>query len=266
VQTVIDHHYIWSLSGVIKNSLIRSFIDTVEKFCVKKADLNTTYADPWEYELTRISGKCAMTIYDFVDEAWPNEADRSIRKSFPEDKKVIAMPVGGHPLERTDLLIEACKDLNAMVVITGNKKFLQEHIAAARKLKLRNVIFAGFLPDRQYRGLIATCDFVANISEEPNGIPHALCEALASGRPMIISENPAVKKLLGDDCPFILSNNDASTIRNAFLLAFENQKKYVKLAAKLYGELKKRREKQLEKLFRHMQPSPEAHLYIKAKD
>ena len=252
VQIVIDHHYIWSLSGVLKNSLIRSFIDAVEKACIKKANLNTTYADPWGHELTSLSGKNALTIYDFVDDAWPKEADLSIRKSFPEDKKVVAMPVGGHPLERIDLLIEACKDLNVMVVVTGKKRFLQKHIAAARKLKLRNVIFAGFLPDRRYRGLIATCDLVANISEEPYGIPHALCEALASGRPMIISENLAVKRLLGDHCPFILSNNDVNTIKDAFLSAFRNQQEYVKLAVKLYEDLKVRRKKQVERLFENI--------------
>ena len=159
------------------------------------------------------------------------------------------MPVGGHPLERTDLLIEACKDLNAMVLITGKKNFLQKHIARVRKLRSKNVIFTGFLPDRQYGGLGATCDFVANVSEEPYGIPHALSEALALSRPMIISENSAVKKLLGDDCPFILSNNGVNTIKRAFLSAFENQSEYIKLARKLYKVLKKRRERQLERLF-----------------
>jgi glycosyltransferase involved in cell wall biosynthesis len=64
-----------------------------------------------------------------------------------------------------------------------------------------NVIFTGFLSDPQYRGLIATCDFVANISSEPYGIPHTITKGSAAGRPVIISGNPSVRKLLSDDYP-----------------------------------------------------------------
>jgi len=249
-KIVIDHHSIWSMAEVIKNSIARSLVDSVEKLCIKKADLNTTYADPWEYELTRMGAEKALTIYDFVDETWTKDADFSVREEFPKDKKIIVISGGGHPLERPDLLIEACKDLNAIVVITGEKKFLQKHIERAHELKTKNIVFAGFLPDKQYRGLIATCDFVANISEQPYGIPHVVTEALASKRPIIINKNSAVEKLLGKDCPFILPNNEVNIIRSSFLLAFENQREYEKLAAKLYKRLKKQTEEQLEKLFK----------------
>lgn len=251
-KIVIDHHSIWSMAGVINNPIAKSFVDSVEKFCVKKADLNTTYADPWEHEIIRIGAEKALTIYDFVDEKWTKDADFSVRGEFPKDKKIIVMPGGGHPLERPDLVIEACKDLNAIVVITGEKKFLQKYIARAHELKTENVIFAGFLPDRQYRGLIAMCDFVTNISEQPYGIPHVVTEALASKRPIIINKNSAVEKLLGKDCPFILPDNEVNTIRSAFLSAFGNQREYEKLAAKLYKRLKKKREEQLEKLLKFM--------------
>jgi len=248
-RIIIDHHFIWSMSNILKNPVIRSFIGSIESFCIKTADLNITYADPWEYELTRIGAKETLTIYDFVDEAWSKDADPSVRREFPKNKKIIVMPVGGHPLERPGLLIEACRELDAMVLITGERKFLRRHMARTRELGAGNVVFTGFLPYRKYRGLIVTCDFVANISEEPYGIPHALCEALASGRPIIISENPAVRKLLGDNCPLILSNNDVDTIRRTFLSAFENQGEYVKLAEKFYKGLKERKERQVERFF-----------------
>lgn len=249
-KIVIDHHSIWSMAEVIKNPIAKSLVDSVEKLCIKKADLNITYADPWEYELTRMGAEKALTIYDFVDETWTKGADFSVREEFPKDKKIIVISGGGHPLERHDLLIEACNDLNAIVVITGEKKFLQKYIARAQELKTKNVIFAGFLPDKQYRGLIATCDFVANISEQPYGIPHVVIEALASKRPIIINKNSAVEKLLGKDCPFIIPDNDVDTVRSSFLSAFENQREYEKLAAKLYQRLKKRTEEQLENLFK----------------
>lgn len=252
-KTVIDHHCVWGMAEVIENPIAKSFVNWVEKFCVRRAYLNTTYADPWEHELTRIGAEKALTIYDFVDETWLKDADPSVRKALPKDKKIIVVPGCGHPLERPDLLIEACKDLNAIVVITGEKKFFKKHIARTHELKTGNTIFAGFLPDRQYRGLMATCDFVANISEQPYDIPHVVTEALASKRPILIGKNLALEKLLGRDCPFIISDNDVNTIRGVFLLALENQREYEKLVAKLYKRLKKQREEQLEKFFEFME-------------
>jgi glycosyltransferase involved in cell wall biosynthesis len=253
VKIVIDHHSIWSMGGFIKNPVVKSFLNSVERFCVRGADLNTTYADDWEYGLTRMGAEKALTIYDFVDEKWSKDADLFVMKKFSKDKKIVVMPCGGHVLERPDLLIEACKDLSATIVITGEKKYLQKHIARTRELNAENVVFTGFLPDQQYRGLIAACDFAANISEQPYGIPHVLTEALASKRPIVIGKNPAVEKLLGKDCPFLISDNNVNTIRRVFLSAFENQREYEKLATKLYKDLKKRREEQLEKLFKYIE-------------
>ena len=249
VRIVVVHHSIWSRGGAIKNPIVTSFLIPIEKICVGNADLNTTYADDWEHELSRMGAGNALTIYDFVDENWSEKADFSVMKKFSKGKKIVVMPCGGHVLERPDLLIEACKDLNATIVITGERKYLQRHIAKANEIGAENVVFTGFLPDTQYRALIASCDFAANITEQPYGIPHMLTEALASKRPIIIDKNPAVEKLLGKNCPFIIPDNEVSSIRRTFLSAFENQKEYEKLATKLYNNLKKRREEQLERLF-----------------
>jgi len=253
VKIIVDHHFIWSMSGFIKNPAVRSFVNSIEKFCVRKADLNTTYTEYWEHRLITMGAGNVLTVYDFVDKTWLNDADRSVREKLPKDKKIIVMPCGGgHTLERPDLLIEASKDINVIVIITGEKKHLQKHIMRAHELRAENVIFTDFLSDRQYRGLIATCDFVSNISDEPYGIPHVISEALASGRSIIVSNNPAIEKLLGDDYPLILSRNDVNTIRNTILLASKRQKQYVKLATKLYEKLKEKREKQLKRLFEHV--------------
>jgi len=253
VKIIIDHHSVWSMGEIITNPVVKSFINSVEKFCVSRAYLNTTYTDCWEYVLIRIGAKKALTIYDFVDEEWVEEADFTFAERLPKEGKVVVMSCGGgHALERPDLLFEACRDLNVTLVITGRKRFLRKHIRKAHELNVENVVFAGFLSDREYRGLIASCDFVADLSLQPYGIPHVVTEALAAGRPIILGRNPAVEKLLGKDCPFVIPENDVDTIRRAFVLAFENQKDYVKLAAELYRDLKKRRGEQLERLFGQM--------------
>ena len=245
VKVVVDHHSIWSMGGFIKNPVLKSFIHWVEQFCVGNVDLNTTYADDWESELKKMGAERTLTVYDFVDEQWAQDADFSILERLRGKGKVVVMPCGGHVLERPDLLIEALKDVDATVVITGERRFLERHVARARELGAENVVFTGFLPDGQYRGVIAGCDFAANISEQPFGIPHMVTEALASKRPVIVGENPALAKLLGNDCPFVIPDRDVETTRRTFLSAFENQGEFERLAAELYERLKRRREEQV---------------------
>jgi glycosyltransferase involved in cell wall biosynthesis len=252
VRVVIDHHFIWSMSGFIRNPIVKSFIKAVEDFCIRRAYLNVTYSDDWEHELARIGAERTLTIYDFVDKSWMEGADLSVRERFPKDKRIIVMPCGtGNPLERPDLLIEASKgEDNLIVVVTGNPKHLKEHIRKARELNALNIVFPGFLPDDQYRGLIATCDFVVNVSDEPYGIPHTITEGLAAGRPVILSENPSIKKLLGKDYPLLIPRNDVENIKRILSTAMGREPEFTKLMDSIYRELKERREKQVERLLK----------------
>lgn len=253
-RVVIDHHLVWSMSGFINNPVLRAFIRTVEEFCVKRAYVNTTYADDWESELVKMGAGKTVTIYDFVDKTWMERADLSVREKFPKDKKIIVMPCGtGHVLERPDLLIEASKEIkDLLVVVTGSLKYLGEHVEKARSIGAENVVFTSFLPDRQYRGLIATCDFVANVSNEPYGIPHTITEGLAAGRPVIVSGNPSARKLLGDDYPLFIPRNDVETVKKIVCMAVEKEEEFKKYAADLYLRLKKKREEQVKKLFKFL--------------
>jgi len=251
VRIVIDHHLIWSMSGFITNPILKLFIETVEKSCVRSADINTTYADDWESELVRMGARNPLTIYDFVDRTWIKNADLSIKERFPQGKRIIVMPCGtGNPLERPDLLMESAKEnADIIIVVTGNLRYLRDYVEKARRLDIRNVVFTGFLSDEKYRGLIATCDFVANISSEPYGIPHTVTEGLAAGRPVIISGNPSVRKLLGDDYPLVIPQNDIETVKKIISLAIEREDEFKTKARVLYKRLKNEREIQIEKLF-----------------
>ncbi|MEM3041547.1 MAG: glycosyltransferase, partial [Nitrososphaerota archaeon] len=200
---------------------------------------------------------CALSVYDFVDKTWIEQADLSVRKRFPKDKKIVVMACGtGHPLEHPDLLIESSKGFSDLVIaITGNSDYLRTRINTARSLGTTNVILTGFLPDEQYRGLIATCDFVANISDEPYGIPHTLTEGLAAGRPVITSGNPSVIKLLGHDYPLIVPHNDIENIRKVISIALKRQDELMRQANRLYEKLKEKRERQLKRLMEFLKAS-----------
>lgn len=250
-KIVIDHHLIWSMSGFIKNRILIAVIKKVEYYCLKKAYLNTTYADDWEKELEKMGSVNTITIYDYVEKSWLREANISIRNNFPIDSKIVLMGCGtGHSLEKPDILIEAGKNIkNLIIVVTGKLKDINPHIERAKQLKATNVIFPGFLSDSDYRGLIATCNFVANISDEPFGIPHTITEAFASSRPIIISNNPAIEKMLGKDYPLLIQNNDVESVRKGLVTALQKEEELTKDIEILYKQLAKRRFEQVKELF-----------------
>lgn len=240
---VTDHHCIWS-EKTIRYPLIRGFIKFLEKFVIKNSDINLSPNDFWTDMLIQFNAKQALTLYDFVDKKWFENAELSIRMNFPRECEILVAPCGGHPLERPDVLIEAIKDMdNVILVITGKKNYLQKYINLASKLNLEKVYFTDFLPEEKYKGLLLTCSFVANISDELYTIPHFISEALAAGKPIISTNNPAITNVFKKGVITVNVNNPGE-VREKLKLMMERKEEYNKEAYLEYGELKEKSEKQ----------------------
>ncbi|MBS7658085.1 glycosyltransferase [Candidatus Bathyarchaeota archaeon] len=245
---IVDHHCVWS-EKTIKYPLIRKFIRLLEKFVVKNSHMNLSPNDFWTDMLIQFNAKQTLTLYDFVDKKWFKNADFSIRLSFPNEYEILVAPCGGHPLERPDILIEAVKNFkNLILVITGEKKYLQKHINLTTELNVNNVYFTGFLPEEKYKGLLLTCSFIANISDEPYTIPHFIAEALAAGKPVISTNNPAITNVFKKGV-ITVSENNPIEVKKKLKLMIERKEDYYKEANLEYNELKKKSEKQRVNLF-----------------
>jgi len=234
----IDNHCVWSEKN-IRQPLIYVMIKSIEAYCFRRADLNTAPHTYWSREIERLGGRSnVMTIVDFVDEEWLNGADLTIRERlFKGFKWLLVSPSGGNPMERPDIVAKAIRDLDDIaLVVTGNRRYLKRQIDAVGK-GVKNVFFPGFLPEEEYRGLIATCDAAVNITDEPLTVPHFISEALAAGKPIVTTSDPSIRSLLGDKAVYV-DHNDVDEVRNALRMLLENYEEYASRAREAYKRLR----------------------------
>lgn len=117
------------------------------------------------------------------------------------------------PDEPIDAIIDAARTLPTDVHIhfTGNP-----HRATSRLPECpNNVHFLGYLPERDYWAAILGCDVVLDLSLMPDCLVCGAYEALAAGKPMILTDNRATRDLFGEVS--IVADPTPAAIRNALI-------------------------------------------------
>ena len=128
-----------------------------------------------------------------------------------------------HKMKRFDVLIDAFskfleKNKNAKLLIAGGDDGEKEHLEQKiSKLRISNSVFLigemGFIDKKL---LLNNCDYFTLASEfESFGI--VVAEALACGKPIVLSNKTAWKDLEINNCG-ILADNDKESFFNACLL------------------------------------------------
>ena len=77
----------------------------------------------------------------------------------------------------------------------------------------RNVRFTGFLAEQDYWDLLRGADGIIDLTLKPNCLVCGAYEALAVGRPMLLSDNAASMELFGDGATY--TDNTPQGIRSA---------------------------------------------------
>ena len=242
---LIDHHCVWNVKNV-RTPVLRRIIRALESYCCRSAHLNIVPNNCWAAEIRRMNREAnVLTLVDFVDEGWLKGADITVReRMFPKHRWLMVAPCGGNPLERPDIAVRAAAGFQDLALaVTGWRKYLKKHVREAERLKLQNVYFTDHLPEKAYRGLMATCDAVINITDEPFTVPHFICEALAAGKPVVSTPNPAVKSILAENAVYV-KRNDVESLKEALQRLLENYGHYASRARKAYERLKRMRREQ----------------------
>ena len=113
-------------------------------------------------------------------------------------------------------------DSDTFVYITGRfQKINQEIINKASE----NVIFTGFLPDQQYVNLLASSNTVLDLTMEPDCLVCGAYEAVALGKPAILSDDPSPRNYFTRGV--VYTENNAESISNAiqFMICHEAEMK-----------------------------------------
>lgn len=84
-----------------------------------------------------------------------------------------------------------------------------------------NVIFTGYIPDKDYWDLLSSVNLVVDLTLRQNCLVCGAYESLAVGTPMVLSETDALKKYFHKGAVFC--ENNAASIASAIENALENE-------------------------------------------
>lgn len=84
-----------------------------------------------------------------------------------------------------------------------------------------NVRLTGFLPEQAYWELLAQAAVVCDLTLKPDCLVCGAYEALAVGKPMVLSDNPATREIFGPAA--ILTGSDPDAIADALRYALEQR-------------------------------------------
>jgi glycosyltransferase involved in cell wall biosynthesis len=114
------------------------------------------------------------------------------------------------PDEPVAEVFAAVRGMDLELYVTGNHRKLPPALLAAAP---PNVHFCGFLPEEAYWSLLQSADAVIDLTLMDNYLVCGAYEALALGKPMLLSNNRASVELFGDSALF--TDNTAQDIRRS---------------------------------------------------
>jgi Glycosyl transferases group 1 len=107
-------------------------------------------------------------------------------------------------------IFDAVRGADLQLYVTGNQRKLAQRDAANVP---GNVRFTGFLAEQDYWDLLRGADAIIDLTLKPNCLVCGAYEALAVGRPVLLSDNAASMELFGDGAAY--TDNTPQGIRRA---------------------------------------------------
>ena len=130
----------------------------------------------------------------------------SVRKLRGEFNAVLISTFA--PDEPVETVLEAVRGANIQLYVTGDH---QESQTTAVQRVPPNVCLTGFLPEAEYWALLQSADAIIDLTLMDNCLVCGAYEALAVGKPMLLSRNRASVELFGDSA--LYTDNEPTDIR-----------------------------------------------------
>jgi glycosyltransferase involved in cell wall biosynthesis len=115
-----------------------------------------------------------------------------------------------------------------------------------RKFALPNLVFTGFLSDRDYKNLLFSSDVIMDLTLMRDCLVCGAYEAVALGKPMILSNTEALKAYFSMGA--VYTENTAKAIAVAITTALETKDKLQEEVIKLRTQLQRKWQKKLAQL------------------
>jgi glycosyltransferase involved in cell wall biosynthesis len=141
-----------------------------------------------------------------------------------------------------DIIIKAMKEVirqqNVLLYIAGEGPARSHLVNLVAQLNLQeNVKFLGFLQPRDLWALMKDADAFISMSGY-EGMPNCVCEAIACGIPLILSEIPAHRAFLDDDSALLVPVDSVTEVAKAISHALNNTEDSLERAGKALEVIK----------------------------
>jgi hypothetical protein len=193
------------------NEAVQPYINTgrivlaLTRWVLRQADL-TIVTNPQLAELVLAEGGRPFVLPDRVPQA---PALRGINLEGASRVVLICTYAPDEPVRE---VIEAVRDLDITLYVTGNKKKCDPSLFATAPSK---VLFTDFLQEEEYWEYLAACDGIVDLTTMPNCLVCGGYEAAALGQPLLLSSSAAASNLFGDAA--VYTDNTSADIRRGML-------------------------------------------------
>jgi glycosyltransferase involved in cell wall biosynthesis len=218
-RLVVDAHN----EGVRPYDRPYAFVRWLTRRLLKSADVTIVTNDALAEDV-RAAGGRPVTLPDSLPVV-PDSASTHPRTGDTPDVAVIATFRRDEPI---DAIIKAAAMLpDVRFAFSGPA----ERYRRAPGAMPPNVRLTGFLDDSEYWRLLAQAKVVCDLTLKPDCLVCGAYEALALGRPMVLSDNPATRDLFGSAA--ILTGNSPEEIAAALRRAIEERERLESNASEL---------------------------------
>lgn len=200
-------------------------IKTLSRWVVRRADL-TIVTNRQLAQLVTDQGGRPFVLPDRIPTPAPGAA-RTLGASFAV--VLIATFARDEPI---GAIFDALAGADLQLYVTGNARKLDAAVAARAP---GNVNFTGFLAEQEYWDLLRSADAVIDLTLKPDCLVCGAYEALAVGKPVLLSDNTASVELFGDAALF--SDNSPASIRSGLERLRSEHRRLVSAATLKCGEL-----------------------------
>lgn len=211
----------------------------LENYAIKNADTVICVTEYVAKYALRHKAKNTVVIYNSVslDKFMNSEIKNSGNNQINTGENKIILSVGRlEGPKRHDILIRAIKNNNLNLVIIGDGALKRELINLTSRLGIESKIdFMGFLPNEDLYSYYFSCDIFA-IATDFEGFCTPVIEAMAAGKPIVASDIPAIREVIGG--AGILVNNSEYAFYQAFKLLTSDKSLCDELAEKSKNRVK----------------------------
>ena len=236
-KLTVDRHSNFMLSEQYRHPLYKIMFRILNKFTIKKADL-TIVTNRFIGNLVKSNNGKSFILPDKI----PNiKKTRNIELSGKRNVLFIASNQLDEPLTDVIRAINYLNNDEIYLYVTGDYK-------KVNKIRLdspKNIVFTGFLPEREFMNLIYAVDVVMVLTKNESCLLCGCYEAISAEKPLITTNTEALKEIFYNA---VFVDNSYKEIAKGIKNVLRNLQEHQNRIKILKNELNKKWVQQSEKL------------------